>query len=178
MDENKRLFENVYNETKDHVYKFIAAGCYKLSDIDDIFQNTYISIYNAICKGTPIEEPEAFAICVAKRELSRYYSVMRKLGSFIRSALPHSEIPDAEDADTYCIEDSVADRHLAAEVNKLLSKKDITTQKIFFLYYYRDMTLGEIAQLLGIGESAVKRRLYSTLEQLRRIYGKGKEGSL
>lgn len=172
MDENKRLFETVYNETKDHVYKFISAGCYRLHDIDDIFQNTYMSIYTAICKGTPINNHEAFAICVAKRELSRYYSVMRKLGSFIRSALPHSGAPDIEDAETYFIEDSVADKHLAAEVISLLSKKDITTQKIFFMYYYRDMKLKEIADLLGIGEGAVKRRLYSTLKQLRRLYGK------
>lgn len=176
MDENKRLFETVYNETKDHVYKFIAAGCYRLSDIDDIFQNTYINIYNAICKGKPIENNEAFAICIAKRELGRYYGVMRRLGSLIRSALPQSGTACADNADTYTIEDSIADRDLAADVNKLLSKKDITTQKIFFLYYYRELTLSEIADLLGIGESTVKRRLYSTLEQLRRLYGKG--GSL
>lgn len=173
MDENKRLFEEIYNETKDHVYKFIAAGCCKLDDIDDIYQNTYISIYNTVCKGERIEDHEAFAIHVAKRELGRYYGLMKRLGSKLRCGFSTGgDIPDTEDTESYQIEDSIADKVLASEIARLLSKKDILTQKIFFLYYYRDMTLGEISQVLGIGESKVKRRLYSTLQQLRRLYGK------
>lgn len=174
MDENKRLFEMIYNETKEHVYRFIAAGCYRLDDIDDIYQNTYVSIYNSIRKGRQIEDPEAFAVHAAKHELHRYYGLMKRLGSRLRSSLPSgsSDASEMGDAETYVIEDRVADKALAAEIAALLAKKNITTQKVFFLYYYRDMTLSEISKTLGISKSRVKRRLYSTLEQLRRLYGK------
>jgi len=172
VDENKALFEEIYNKTKERVYKYIAAGCCKLGDIDDIYQNTYISIYNTLCRGENIREPEAFAIHVAKRELGRYYGLMKRIGCSLRSALPTGGERDTQDTESYQIEDSIADKVLAEEIEKLLSKKDIVTQKIFFLYYYLGMTLGEIAESMGIGESKVKRKLYSTLEQLRRLYRK------
>ena len=172
MDENKRLFTKIYDETKEHTYKFITARCYNIDDIDDIYQNTYISVYDALTKrGSEPENAEAFVILIAKRELFKYYGFIRKLTSRFKSSSVFDE-EVREDADTFDLEDSIVTKSLLEEVNALLSKKDITTQKIFFMYYYKGYTLTETAHLLEMGESSVKRKLYNTLSYIRRLYGK------
>lgn len=172
MDENKRLFETVYDKTKENTYRYIAAKCYNIDDIDDLYQNTYITVYDALCKrGSEPENIEAFVILIAKRELFKYYGLIKKLTSRFKSSSVFDE-EISEDADTFDLEDSIVTKSLLEEVNALLSKKDITTQKIFFMYYYKGYTLAETAQLLEMNESSVKRRLYGTLAYIRRLYGK------
>ena len=172
MDENKRLFETVYDKTKENTYRYIAAKCYNIDDIDDLYQNTYITVYDALCKrGSEPENIEAFVILIAKRELFKYYGLIKKLTSRFKSSSVFDE-EISEDADTFDLEDSIVTKSLLEEVNALLSKKDITTQKIFFMYYYKGYTLAETAQLLEMKESSVKRRLYGTLTYIRRLYGK------
>ena len=80
MEQNKRLFEKIYNDTKESTYRFIAAKCYNIDDIDDIYQSTYISLFDALKKrDTPPENSEAFVITIAKRELFKYYGLIKKL---------------------------------------------------------------------------------------------------
>ncbi|MBR6337317.1 MAG: RNA polymerase sigma factor [Ruminococcus sp.] len=172
MGDSKRLFEEIYNSTKENTYRYIAAKCYNIDDVDDIYQNTYISVYNALEKrDSPPENNEAFVILIAKRELFKYYGLVKRITSHFGS---RSGIDDdyKEDADTFDLEDSVVSKALLEEISALLKSKDITTQKIFFLYYYEGCTLGETASLLEMSESSVKRRLYGTLSQIRRLYGK------
>ena len=172
MNDNKRLFEKIYNETKDNTYKFIAAKCYNIDDIDDIYQSTYISVFDALSKrDEPPENNEAFVILIAKRELFKYYGLIKRLASRFKAPPPNDD-DCKEDADSFCLEDSVVNKALLEEINSLLEKKDIATRKIFFLYYYKGYSLGEISDMLGLGESSVKRRLYGTLTQIRRLYGK------
>ena len=172
MEQNKRLFEKIYNDTKESTYRFIAAKCYNIDDIDDIYQSTYISLFDALKKrDTPPENSEAFVITIAKRELFKYYGLIKKLTESTK-APPLSDEPYEEDADSFCLEDSIVNKALLEEVNSLLQKKDITTQKIFFMHYYKGYTLSEIASLLELSESSVKRRLYSALSRIRRLYGK------
>lgn len=172
VKENKRLFEEIYNQTKENTYRYIAAKCYNIDDIDDLYQNTYICVYNALEKrDDPPENAEAFVILIAKRELFKYYGLIKKLSSRFASS-PQAEDDFKEDADTFDLEDTVVSKALLEEVNALLQKKDLTTQKIFFLHYYKGCTLSEIAGLLEISESSVKRRLYGALSQIRRLYGK------
>lgn len=49
-----------------------------------------------------------------------------------------------------------------------LSAKDELTKKIFYLYYYMDKNISEIALLFSVKESTIKNRLYRTLRELRK----------
>lgn len=48
-----------------------------------------------------------------------------------------------------------------------LSAKDELTKKIFYLYYYMDKNISEIALLFSVKESTIKNRLYRTIRELR-----------
>lgn len=48
-----------------------------------------------------------------------------------------------------------------------LKNKDELTKKIFYLYYFMDKSIKEIADLFSVKESNVKNKLYRTLKEIR-----------
>lgn len=162
-------FEKIYNSTKDTALRYIASKCHSLGDIDDIYQNVYLGVLEALDRNTePINEPEAFVIGIAKRQLWKYYSLGEKLKALI--SIEHEPSYSGELAEDSDLEDIVADRELIREIAGLLREKPLKTQKVIFLHYSRGLSISETAQALGMKESTVKRHIYSTLEELRRRY--------
>ena len=162
-------FEKIYERTKESTHRYIAAKCFDLGDIDDIFQTAYLAVYEAVIRRSePIPNEEAFVMLITKRTLTRYYSLAAKLRNLLPSgrapALP-ADIPDSID-----VEEELITRELISEIGSRLSRKPLITRKIFYLYYSREITLAEIAALLGMKETTVKKYLYSTLAEIRRFY--------
>ena len=173
MSDKKELFDKIYNETKESTFKYITAKCYDLCDIDDIFQNTYMTVYRALKRrDREIENTEAFVILIAKRELFKYYGLISRLKALARVdiAFESGEYRDEAAPD---IEESAVNSAMLEDIGRQIKKYPLITQKILFLYYAKGYTLFETAQILGISESLVKKRLYCALEKLRRLYVKG-----
>ncbi len=173
MENDKQLFDKIYENTKESVYRYITAKCFDINDIDDIYQNVYLTVYNALTRrDAPIVNEEAFVMLIAKRQLAKYYGLVKRIKSRITFSSPDSGDRFEENADSFSVEDSIIDRSVVENISKIISEKPLITQKIFFMYYYRDMPLGEIADALGITQPTLKRHLYGTLAELRRLYSK------
>lgn len=162
-------FEELYDRTKESVHRYIAAKCFDLNDVDDIYQTTWLAVFEAVSdRREPIPNEEAFVILIAKRQLGRYYSLAAKLKnliSFDRIPEPSAEPPENTD-----IEDRLISRELLGEIGALVKHRPVTSQKIFYLYYSKEMKLSEIAELMEMKETTVKRHLYSLLAEIRRLY--------
>ena len=166
---DREYFDKLYDRTKENVHRYIAAKCFDLNDVDDIYQNTWLTVYEAVDDRTePLPNEEAFVILIAKRQLSRYYSLAVRL----KNRLFTDRVPElpADFPDSADVEDELIGRELAEEIGALVRKRPLTAQKIFYLYYSKDMKLSEIAALMEMKESTVKRYLYSTLAEIRRLY--------
>ena len=167
-------FERIYIKTKEKVYNRIAAKCYATDDVDDIFQNTYVAVYKALCRLEELPPDEdAFVMLIANRQLIKYYSAVRRLKErFVmkRTEDDTGDIPD----ESFTVEDSIIDRVAVEEIRAFLKRRPLVTQKVFFLYYRRGLTLPEIAGMLEMSLPSVKMHLYRTLEEIRRKY-RGKE---
>ena len=59
-----------------------------------------------------------------------------------------------------------------------LKKKKVIISKIFYLYYYEDYEIKEIAKVLNISESNVKNNLYRTLKELKTLLNIGGDKSV
>ncbi|MBR6873972.1 MAG: sigma-70 family RNA polymerase sigma factor [Ruminococcus sp.] len=173
MDEPKLIFEQIYQRTKTAALRYITSKCLAIADIDDIFQDTFLSVYRSVCNMTePIENEEAFVINAAKKSLSRYYGVLTKLRSQISSGLmrmsdrkSHFSADEVVDVETL-----IADRALCDEIFEAISSMPADVQRIVYMYYVLDMPLSMAARELGMTESAAKGRLYRALERIRRSY--------
>ena len=176
-----RSFNEIYYATSKRVLGFITAKCSNVSDIPDIFQDTYTEVYVVISKRGVryITNPEAFVIKIARQKLWKYYSLTDRL----KHVLPMHErnyngeefIPADREADSFCIDDKIADDMLMNEIRSILACKPQEVQKIFRMFYTLGMTIPEISQMLGISQSNVKHKLYRTLNELRKLYSEKEE---
>lgn len=176
MENAKAEFEKLYESTKHKLYSYIVGRCYAIDDIDDIFQNTCMEVYRALTRRKDLPpDPTAFVLLIAKRQLTRYYSFVRRMRENIVHRSNSDEEYDPDLPDGFDIEESLVTKERLEEITRLIEKKPLITQKVLFLHYRRDMTIAQIAELLMMSESAVKMHIYKTLEQIKRRIGKEQE---
>ena len=166
-------FEQLYERTKNSVLKYIVPRCASVLDIEDIYQEIYLRVYDAIKSERPADDPEAFIMGIAKHCVAHYYSVLTRMKMRIsRSASDASGEEYQDIADDTDIEELAADRELCERIFRDISLQPPEVQKIFYLHYLMELSLGETAQTLGISESRVRQLLYKAVRQLKRKYRK------
>jgi len=164
-------FKAIYESTSKKIFGVIYAGTDSLADAQDIFQETYVDLYNALRSGRKIRDPQSYAVTIARKKLSAHYKRQKKRLNNIEI----SDIGESEEnllADDYDIEDSVINSRLYEEISARLEAKPEIVRKIFVMFYSLDMSVGEIAEDLSVSQSFVKNKLYRTLKEFRKIYGK------
>ena len=173
MESIATAFEQMYQLTYNNVLCYILAKCGKVSEVEDILQETYAELYQVLTdKGSAyIAVPEGFVMQLAKSKVYRYYSekewvqakafveMAEVVGEDINETVYHNRNEEWEDA--------LIDKLTANEIMEYLSQKDELTREIFYQHYFQDKTLKEIAESSGIKETTVKKRLYRTLKELK-----------
>ena len=173
MESIVTAFEQIYHLTYNKALYYILAKCGKVSEVEDILQETYAELYQVLTeKGSAyIAVPEGFVMQLAKSKVYRYYSekewVQAKafvetaevVGEDINETVYHNRNEEWEDA--------LIDKLTANEIMEYLAQKDELTREIFYQLYFQDKTLKEIAESSGMKETTVKKRLYRTLKELK-----------
>jgi RNA polymerase sigma-70 factor (ECF subfamily) len=169
------LFNEIYDSTSKSVLAFITARCGNTSDVSDIFQDTYIELYQLMNKrGTNyVTDGKALVFRIAKRKLARHYSLLKRLKSFVSMTgknenSEETELSDIEtEADSFLTEDFVVNQIILDNAKHFIKQKPEDIKKIFYLFYDMDMSIPEIAKMLSLSESSVKNKLYRTIKELK-----------
>ena len=168
-------FNEIYNSTSKTVLTFITARCARTADISDIVQDTYIELYQAMCKRGAhfIKNDKAFVLRIAKQKLSRYYSWHERQRTIRSMSTQNEDGEDVElsdlEADEFLTENFVVNKILIETAEEFIKQKPEEVKKVFYLYYGVGLTITEISQTLSIKESNVKNKLYRTLRELRNL---------
>ncbi len=170
-------FDQIYAQTREAVLTQITAKCGNPADIQDIFQDTYTEVFTIICrKGIDyIKQPEAFVRQVARQKIYRYYRLADRLKSLFlwpKAAGADEDEPDMTELaiDTFEIEDWLDQKDMSRKIETFLAERPAEIQKIFYLFYSREMRIAEIAELMEISQSNVKNKLYRTIKEMRKQY--------
>lgn len=161
-------FDKLYDLTKEKTLAYITAKCGNISDVQDIFQETYAEVYSVICKKgeSYVRNEVNFTIEVAKKKLARFYGRRR----IITLPLENENEEPIDIPDEINVEDSIADKEMIRLVSKRLSEMPLDIQKIFHLRFYLDMKLSDIAYLMEMSETNVKHKLYRTIKEMRTYF--------
>lgn len=163
------FFNELYESTHEKVLAYIIVKCGNTEDIADIFQETYAELVSVICKNGVeyLKNPEAFVMKLAKRKVFRHYKLLERLrGVEANYKLDDLDV-DTLNMETISFEDSFVTKELVGHAIAFISQKDELTKKIFYLHFYLDKTIREIAEMISITESNVKNKLYRTLKELK-----------
>ena len=169
-------FNEAYDKTISSLTRFVVSKCSSILDTEDILQNIYARFFQRIVKKgyEDIENAEAFLISIAKFECKSYYAGQKKHSS-TESFSDYSDeqmvMVEAEMSRTQKnLEDVLCDELLAREIFEDISENDPQTGKIFYLYFVCDLKLAEIAKELNMSLSAVKNKLYRTIERQKKKF--------
>lgn len=170
QDQNA-FFSELYDATHEKVLAYIIVKCGNTEDIADIFQETYTEIISIIRKRgvAYFKNPEAVVMRIAKHMVYRHYKLLESLRRFAKAVDFEDGNPEYE---KISFEESLFTKLTVDMAVGYLAKKDELTKKIFYLYYYMDKPIKEIAELFSIKESKVKNRLYRTIKELREYLSK------
>ena len=168
-------FDAIYNSTHKAVLILVTSKCRRTADIGDIFQDTYMELYQVLDKrgADYINNDMAFVLRLAKQKIAKYYSLQERMRIFVslNASKDGDESADISDfqADSFLTEDFVVNQALLEEARCFVQSRPEIVQKVFYLFYDMGLTISEVAEALSIGESNVKNKLYRTLKELREL---------
>jgi len=167
-------FDEIYDSTNKVVLAFITAKCGRTADISDIFQDTYMELYQVLCKrgANYVTSEKALVLKIAKRKIARYYSLLERVRGIFVSLYTTNDDGDEialPELEAFLTEDFTVNHAVLTSAQDFLREKPQDVQKIFYLMYDLDLSIAEIAQALSMSESNVKNKLYRTLKELRNL---------
>lgn len=167
----KKDFEKIYQETYQHTLRFIIVKCNNIEDVNDILQDTYMELLKVIKKkkALEIEHINSYIMGIANNIIKRYYHKKKK-DNIVSYYAENNQNSEAEDS--FDLEQDIMTKENVKEVWKYVKNKDLTTTKIFYLYFAMGLKISEIAKELELTESNVKNKIYRTLKELKKYLGK------
>ena len=124
------------------------------ADSEDCFQNTFVKLYTNSPRFSDEDHLKAWLIRVAINECN----------SFLRKNRLLVPLDDAKKLWADYPEES-------SDISWALLKTPQKYRDTLYLYYCEQYRVSEIAEILGISESAVKARLKRGREKLKAVYG-------
>lgn len=148
-------FLEIFNLTKDDIYRLIYSYTKNKIDIDDIFQNTYIKLY----KHPKILEKDSLEIkkWLIKVAINECKTIW--LSSWKKKIVPITELEENTYGTTINTDETLN------EVFKLPGKYRI----VIYLYYYEGYKIKEIAKILNMSETNIQTILQRGRIQLKDI---------
>lgn len=145
-------------------YSSVLFQCRKImahpEDAEDMAQEVAIKIYQSL---DTLREPEKFlswANCIAARQCINERKRNPKDLQFLEDEEGHSILDTLEDMDRQSVPDAVVDNEETTRmVVELVDGLPDAQRVAAYLYYYDELSVKEIAQMLEVSENTVKSRL-------------------
>lgn len=154
---DKEAFSRIIIQNKEAMYKTAIVILRNEEDAYDAIQDALIKMYRNIHN---LQNIDAFKSWSRKIIINSCYDIIEKNKKVININSRLIDTYEETREDIYQCED---------EVVKLLDKIEPDLRLTAILYYYNDLTIKEIAQIIKIPEGTVKSRLSRAREKLYQI---------
>ncbi|MFV0393916.1 MAG: RNA polymerase sigma factor [Coprobacillaceae bacterium] len=171
---NLEQFNKIYNDTYDRTLRFIVCKCQNINDANDIIQETYIELHKIMNKKElSYENIQAYVMKIAFYKIRQHYTLLQRIRSIHFFTKSNEDVEYVDQIkDGIDIEEMIRNESLCHEIWEYVKSKDIMIGRIFFLKFYSELTIKEIAEELHVGESYIKNCLYRTLKEVKKHFGK------
>lgn len=164
MQAKDKYFSQVYGQCYKPLLRYALIKLSDPHEAEDALQSAFTRFYKRIClRGyRDIEDPQAFAFTLLRHELAERYALRAKREER-EAPLPEFELPsDAEE-----LEARVETAQEAAAIFGYAKELSAESYRTFVLYYGFDMCVEDIAAALGVGQEAIKSRLFRARRAIR-----------
>ena len=162
----EELENYIYSYGKE-LYSFCCCVTRNRQEADDLYQDTFLKMYEMADQLVIMTNPKSFLMSVA---LNLYRNYKRKLS--IRQRITGVKVSMDEIAESIPFEgletvDMVISREECQLVRMAVAKLPDKYRIPILLYYMEDLTQAEIAAVMQISDSAVKTRIHRAKKILR-----------
>jgi RNA polymerase sigma-70 factor, ECF subfamily len=165
-------FRKLYDQFGGYVYKSVILSIRDRAKAEELSQSIWLKLWRFADKYNTSKPFKPWLSRIISNELIDYYR-RRKQDKFSIDEMKESGFEPGENViDT---REGNLRRDVKHDVNVALNSITDKQRQVIVLKYYQGFKIKEIAEILGIGQSAVKARLYSGLEALSQIARKGEE---
>ena len=170
-------FEYIYQNTYNKVLRYIICNCSNIEDVNDLIQETYFEFYKILKRKKCIKLDNYFnyIIGIAKKRIQRFYGKSYKNNEQLLKVALEYDNYELNLTSSVDLEDEINNKLDAEKIMNYIMKKSDIVIKIFYLYYYDELKISQIAIELNITESNVKNILYRTINSIKNSL---KEGDL
>jgi len=169
MEGIEEMFRQAFERHSDELFRHAAL---RLSDRDralEITQECFLRAWKYVGRGEEIREMRLFLFRTLRNLIIDEY---RKTKSFSLDKMVEDEDGNTESSllacDTDELEEALNRFEIARAVEAILALPDLY-REVFTLRYIDDLTVSEIAPLIGESENVVSVRLHRGLKKLRAI---------
>lgn len=162
-DDGHMVFDEIYEAHADRVYAYLAFRIKDKYMVEDIFQETFLAVYDQCSRSMKVDSVKAWILKIAHHKMvDRLRQTKREVAS--------------DDMETHIIlegrEDPMTNKIFAEE---LLQRLDETSRSLMYGIYVEKMTYKEMSDILGIPEGTAKSKCHYAKNKL---LGWLKEGSI
>ncbi|MHC4400721.1 MAG: RNA polymerase sigma factor [Planctomycetota bacterium] len=160
---DKGALERLVSGWQPRVYRYILATLQDENAAWDVCQDVWLGAISALDGARPIQDFPAWIYRVAHNKAISY---LRKKGRLNdrEAALPDGvRQPDDADGDPVC---NAEDAHL---VRECLRRMPVAQRSALILFYLDDLSLEEIAQVLGVPRGTVQSRLHHGRQKMKEL---------
>ena len=151
--------EKLIEQYQKHVFAAAFSVCQNIADADDVVQDTFLKYHYSKKEFESQEHIKAWLLRVAINKAKDHLRSFWKRNTISIEELIIAS-PDTEEL-TFAQKDE--GKRILENVMKLPTKYRI----VIHLFYYDDLSVAEIAKILGISESNVKTRLSRARNMLK-----------
>ena len=156
---DKQAFNDLIEENKFKIYKTAKSILGNEDDVCDAIQDSLIRAYRGIKN---LKNNEFFSTWLIRIVINKCYDIYNKQKS--RNTVDISEANDEELR--------VYDSYNELGINSIVNSLDEDIKTVTVMFYYDDLSVKDISEVLGIPEGTVKSRLSRARTKLYEILSK------
>lgn len=162
--EQKRQFLDLYEKHSDELFRYCFFKTGSREQSLEIVQEIFMKVWMSLQNGMVMDNPKAFVYASTRNAITDWY---RK-----KKPVSLDEMSEEGFDATYEVEGKSFDKLEAERILEKTAKLEEKYREVIILRFVNDLSVTEIAELLGEKENNVSVRLHRALEKLRKIYVK------
>lgn len=164
-------FGQIYDFYHEKLYRFVYLKLPTAQDAQDITAETFLKAWHYIHDQKHIANVQAFLYQIARNLVVDFY---RRRGTAIVESIDDQEIVIADRIDLTLEEKMTLKSDMARVENALRMLKDMY-REVIVLHYLNELSLKEVARILGVSTGNVRVIRHRALKALKRMLGEEKE---
>lgn len=158
-------FAALYDRYRDRVYRYLLMRTDTPDDADDLLQAVFLKALDALAQYRPARGPfAAWLFGIARNTASTYRS--RRSPNVAWDSVPEILLPvDEHQPDTRLLRQEDLGR-----LRLLVGRLDASKRELLILRFVANLTIADIATIIGKSEAATKKQLTRTLHTLKEHY--------